>query len=167
MKKFAALSIFLLLLFITGCATIFNGTSEEVSIQSNPEKAKIVVKNHLGVEIFNGKTPAVVKLPSKREYIISISLEGYNEATVPVTQSFNGLFLGNIFCGGIIGMIIDYANGAMWDLEPEAINISLVSAVAKDSGEQTYAVFRAMDDNGEIRTLVVPMIKSGDLTAVN
>ncbi|MDP8237445.1 MAG: hypothetical protein P9X24_00010 [Candidatus Hatepunaea meridiana] len=73
------------------------------------------------------------------------------------SQTFNMWFVGNLICGGILGMIVDYVSGAMWHLEPNMIHVELVTAY-KDGKMQRYAVLGALDDEGQLRTLAVPLI---------
>jgi hypothetical protein len=87
-------------------------------------------------------------------------MEGYQESRIHISKGFEPLVLGNVICGGVVGIIIDYVNGAAYKLEPEMINVSLVSASIDESTTETYAVFRALDDQGELRTMVVPLIKN-------
>jgi hypothetical protein len=152
--------IILITTFFVGCATIMHGTTQEVSITSSPEAADVTVKTAGGVISFTGITPATVELPRKDEYDVFINLAGYQEETVHINKEFDSIYLGNILCGGIIGLIIDASNGAMNKLEPSVINVSLVTASVDQNNKQTYAVFRAMDHEGQLRTLVIPLIKA-------
>jgi len=99
-------------------------------------------------------------LKKKSEYDVFISMDGYQEARVHISKGFEPLVLGNILCGGILGIIIDYVNGAAYKLEPEMINVSLVTASVDEETSETYAVFRAMNEEGELKSLVVPMVKN-------
>ncbi len=145
--------------FIISCATIIKGTSQDISINSNPTKANVVIKTTGGVEVFTGLTPTTTKLSKKKEYNVTISLEGYKETTVQITQSFEAWTIGNLLCGGVIGLIVDAVNGAMWKLEPDQIMVSLVTASNEGGESRLYAVFRTLDDQGQLRTLAVPLIK--------
>ncbi len=142
------------------CASIIHGTMQDVSISSSPESADVTVKTAVGVISFTGKTPATVKLARKNEYDVFINLAGYQEAKVHINKQFDALYLGNLVCGGVIGLIIDAANGAMNKLEPNVINVTLMTASIDKNTKETYAVFRAMDSEGQLRTLVIPLIKS-------
>ena len=157
------------LILLPNCATIIHGTTQDVTINSTPSQATIVVKNDGGLEYFNGPTPATVNLPRKYEYQVTVSLSGYQEQTVPIRQKFSMWYLGNIFCGGLIGLVIDYTNGAMNDLKPEQLVISLATAYNDDGSENSYIVFRTLDEDGQLRTMVVPMIKTekSNATLVN
>lgn len=154
------ISVFIVvsLLFVS-CATIIKGTNQDISINSTPQKANVVVKTTGGVEVFSGTTPTTVKLPKKKEYVATISLEGYKEVSVQITQSFEAWTIGNLLCGGPIGLIVDAVSGAMWKLEPDQIQITLVTASLDGGAYRMYAVFEALDDQGQLRTLTVPLIK--------
>jgi len=146
--------------FFLSCASIVHGTKQDVSITSSPEAAKVTVKTAGGVIAFTGNTPATVKLARKDEYDVFINLSGYQETKVHINKEFDAIYLGNILCGGIIGLIIDASNGAMNKLEPNVINVTLVTASIDKNTKEMYAVFRAMDSQGQLRTLVIPLIES-------
>jgi hypothetical protein len=165
-KLYLFFTIILLSLISASCATIFKGSSQAITINSTPGKAAITIKTFAGVEVFTGVTPVTTPLPKKHEYLVSIKLDGYKESTTQISQSLQGWFWGNLLCGGVIGMIIDWTSGAMWDLEPESINITLVTAYNNGNDTQTYAVFRALDNEGQLRMLVIPMIKDNGQVAV-
>lgn len=158
--------IILVAIIFTGCATIFKGTSQDIVIKSTPEKAHVTIRSSNGEEMLSGVTPISTKLPKKNSYMVSIKLDGYKQAIIPISQSLDGWFIGNLICGGIVGMIIDFADGAMWDLEPGTINVALLTAYLDGNDTQTYAVFRALDNMGQIRTLAVPLIKDNAQVAI-
>lgn len=162
MKRFKILvwaSVVVFLFTLVGCATLFKGSSQDVGINSNPMKATVKVKSMAGVEVFSSTTPTTVKLSKKKEYIVTIGLQGYKEATVQLTQTMEGWFWGNLICGGVIGMVIDFVSGAMWNLEPEQISVTLVTASLDGVDMRTYAVFMALDEQGHLRSLAVPLIR--------
>lgn len=146
--------------FIQGCATIVSGTSDNISISSSPATAKFKITNiKYGAEVLSGYTPSVVNLSRKHEYRVSIELPGYRERTVPITQEFNGWFIANLFCGGILGGAIDAVTGAMWSLEPTSISINMDKAYMENGETRYYAVLHAVDSDGNPRYLRVPMEK--------
>lgn len=151
------LGAFFLLL---GCATIIHGTKQDVSISSDPPRANLKVVGAGGLEMFNGVTPAVVTLSRKSEYDVFISMDGYKEQRVHISKEFDAWYLGNLLCGGIIGLIIDAANGAMNKLSPEVINVTMATAYNEDGTREFFAVFQTLDAEGQVRSLAVPFIKS-------
>lgn len=167
MKKFYIFLVSVILIFsFISCATIFKGSSQNINIMSTPDKATISIKTMSGIEVYNGITPASITLAKKHEYLVNIKLAGYKESITQVSQSLQGWFWGNLLCGGVVGMLIDYFSGAMWDLEPETINISLLTANNNGNESETYAVFRALDNEGQPRMLIIPLIKESGTVAI-
>lgn len=166
-KKIMLLSIFggLLALIIVGCATIIKGTSQDISIKSNPSNANVQIKTTGGVESWTGVTPASVKLSKKKEYVVTIQLSGYKDATVQITQSFEAWTIGNLLCGGVIGIIIDAVDGAMWKLEPDQIMVTMSTASLENGETRLYAVFYALDNKGQLRSMAIPMIRDTKLAS--
>ena len=128
---FSALLIVLVFLF-SGCASIVSKSIYPLSINSNPNDAKISITDKKGKEIYLGNTPATVQLKagagffSKAEYQVKLSSLGYDDKIVPVIFTLDGWYFGNILLGGLLGMlIIDPATGAMWKMETEFINETL------------------------------------------
>lgn len=165
MKITIRICIFVTLLFglialLSGCASIIHGTRQEVTINSTPPQGDVVVKKEGGVEVFQGATPATCTLERKYSYDVTINLAGYQEAKVHISKEFDPIYLGNIICGGVIGLVIDAVNGAMYKLVPETISVSLVQASIDNGESEVYVVCRIVDDEGQLRTLAFPLIKA-------
>ncbi|MCU0656615.1 MAG: hypothetical protein MUF64_15600 [Polyangiaceae bacterium] len=174
-------------LLSSGCATIFNGTSTEVSIASEPTNAKFRVvstgggiTSTKGVEYASGATPARITLSNKSEYVVYVKADGYEEAKVPVQQTLNGWLI----CSGLCGLVpagIDVLTGGMWDLAPEQLSITLVplrgaappaapAPVAPASpdpaagasldgpGSSLYVILRARGEDGQLRYTAIPLV---------
>jgi hypothetical protein len=76
-----------------GSATIISGSSQNVSFNSKPEGATVMVD---GVKMCT--TPCTVTLPkSGKEKSVTMSKEGYETNTLPIVSSYNGVALLNIF----------------------------------------------------------------------
>ena len=107
---------------MSGCATITTGTHQEVSVNSTPQGANVVVNSgHKDV------TPCSFKLQRNREHIIKISKDGYRTAQVILRKTFCGSTAGNILVGGIIGMGVDAMSGAMYKLVPKNVEVDLMA----------------------------------------
>lgn len=149
------LGVLLALIFV-GCATIMTGTRQDISIDSRPPRANVVVKTAGGMPVFSGTTPASCKLDKNKEYIVIISMEGYREERLMIGQKLQPWVIGNLLCGGVLGLIVDAVSGAIWKLEPETIYVELVTAYR--DGEPVYlCTLKAFDENGRMRVLEVPM----------
>lgn len=136
---------------VSGCATIFTGTGAIVKVTAEPAAAIIVIKSQTGQVFYQGEVPASVKLPKKNNYTVEITLAGYKTQTVYISQDVTGWFWGNICLGGLIGMVIDWATGGMWDLNPTQIDVKLAVAMT-DGAAGPVVVFYTRDDEGQLRT---------------
>jgi len=148
-------------MFLAGCASIFKGTNQSVSVQSTPSAAKVVVTTAPGdAPVFEGTTPAQFSVKKTKEYKVTVKLAGYKPATSMISHDgIETWFIGNLICGGLLGMVIDYADGAMWKLAPNQINVTLQTAYLPNGDKALYAVFVGRDDRGQIRNFAVPMIR--------
>lgn len=143
MKNVTAVALSGLLLFATSCATIVSKSSYPVTINSAPSEAKIVIKDKKGIEVFKGQTPATLKLNagsgffSKAHYQVEFSKKGYETMMLPINFKLDGWYFGNILFGGFIGfLIIDPATGAMWKLDTEFINATLIQSESASTIEK-------------------------------
>lgn len=118
-KQRGAMSCIALILF-SSCATIMHGTEQRVRINSDPPGVKVKFDNGLTLT-----TPGEVVLKRNRDYFVEFERPG-EDYNVKIKSSLSGWFFGNfIFLWGWwIGMIVDAADGAMWKLEPEEVNVS-------------------------------------------
>ena len=108
---------------LTSCATLFTSTKYPVTFNSTPEGAGITIENRAGVVVFDGKTPASVKLKSsagymkKEEYKVTFTKDGYAQKVVHISAELDGWYIGNILIGGWLGMlIVDPLSGAMYKI---------------------------------------------------
>lgn len=121
MKSLVAVFVFVFLALFSGCATVINGTTQRIDVDSVPQGAVVYVDGSQ-----YGTTPAVLSLSRNSEHTVRIAKEGYGSREVRVTKKFNTTTSGNFFIGGLIGVAVDAGSGAMYDLEPKWINVSLV-----------------------------------------
>lgn len=156
MKKIVLLLI--AVSFLAGCASIVSGTKQKVRVNADPGKAVVTIVSQSGIEYYKG-APAEVQLPRKETYTVEIAMDGYLTQKIVVSHALNGWFIGNLCFGGIPGGVVDFITGAMWKLEPDTINIVLKTALL-DSENGPMIVFFAFDQDGELRSLSVPMIKA-------
>ena len=161
MRKVQYLLLMTSVLFLSGllvsCATIISGTSQSVSINSTPDEAKVTIKTTGGNVVFNGTTPTTAQLERKNAYNVTLELSGYQTEQIHLSKGLNGWIVGNIICGGPLGLLIDAINGAMYELQPGQIRINLTQASNPDGTLETYAVLYTMDDDQQIRTRMVPL----------
>ena len=140
---------------VMSCSTILSGTSDTITLQSSPT-AKYVVKNsRTGSEVASGSTPASVRLSRKNEYTVTISVSGYREKMVPISQEFNSTAICNLTSP--LGWLIDFLTGAMYELVPQTINVSLDHASLDTKDGKLYGVIRGLDADGQLHEIRVAL----------
>lgn len=122
--QFVLIALFLFSVFFNYCATIVRGTSQELAVNSTPSNARIIVNGE-----DKGKTPSTLTLKRSKTYQIVFKLDGYEDLTVNIDKNFKFVptIIGNIFSWGIIGIVVDLANGSAYQLSPEQVNVTLAS----------------------------------------
>lgn len=128
-----------ILFSLSGCASIFNGQTQAVSIRSEPDGASIYVTNRAGEKIHAGTTPVTLTLKrgagyfKSEVYTVHLAKEGYAARELTVTANVNGWYIGNIVFGGLVGMLaVDPLTGAMYSF-PDSVNGTLESQATKTS----------------------------------
>jgi hypothetical protein len=92
------------------------------------------------------QTPGELTLERKSTYDVRFEKDGYLPASSRIGQRSNGMVLGNILIGGLIGLAIDSSSGAAYYLEPEKVSVTLLPVPA--------TVVGPMPDTG--KTVSVP-----------
>jgi hypothetical protein len=98
---------------LTGCATIMRGTEQQISINTNPVGAK--------VEFSNGQScnaPCSLNVKRDQPLQLTIRKDGCSTQTASMIPALAG---GGVMLGGFI----DYGTGAVYDLQPNPLTITL------------------------------------------
>lgn len=136
----------MLLVVLCGCATITRGTKEVLVVESEPVGAKVTTS--LGLV---GTTPATFKVSRKGGFTVTIEKEGYEPVTVQIASQVAGAgaagMAGNIILGGLIGAAIDAGSGAMKQLKPNPVKVTLVPLAPLDEEPEVSDV--SEDDAAE------------------
>ena len=114
------MSLLLISFFLHGCATMTQGSMQQISVSSAPSGATVMVNGFQRL-----KTPAVLELPRKESHRLEISLEGYHPETIDIRKVDSGMVAGNLLVGGLIGYAIDHSSGAAFRLVPEVVQVTL------------------------------------------
>lgn len=117
------LCLLLLLLLSSGCASIVNGTTQNVAVTSTPDGAKVTAAG--GDKSIECISPCTMTLKRKYNYSVMVSKDGFKQQTIQLQSVVSGAVAGNIIAGGLIGWGIDAASGGDSRLVPEAINVTL------------------------------------------
>lgn len=131
------LSILVLAMFVSGCATVLDGSSQAVTFDSSPNGARIFVN---GVEV--GTTPLSMQMRRSRNTMILAKKDGYEDQQLVLQTTINGNFWRNLMTGGIVGSTVDYLSDAMIEYSPNRYYISLNRIPILQSRESSFAVER-------------------------
>jgi hypothetical protein len=111
--------------FLASCASIVEGTDQTLAIKTDPTEAECTLTQEGNMVGKIDKTPGVLTLDkSKEDLIVECSKDGHFKEITSVSSSFEGMTFGNIIFGGIIGVGIDAASGAM-NHYPEEVTVLL------------------------------------------
>ena len=120
-KVSAALAFLVSLPFISGCATVVNGTTQSVAISTTPEQGSACTLTNV-IGTYSATTPAVVIVRrTKNDLIATCTKEGYEAGISTAPAIFGGATFGNIIIGGGLGAIADAASGANYSYQTPLI----------------------------------------------
>lgn len=136
-----------LVIGVMGCATIMRGRTQSVRFNSSPAGARVFINGE-----DRGSTPATLELKRNKDYRVVVKKEGYKDVTVNIDKEFTigWPIIGNVFSWGLLGVIVDVADGAAYKLTPEetmaALEVEKVS-FAPTNNHDTFqlAVFSRGD----------------------
>lgn len=117
MMKFKFIFVLAICLYLTGCATLFKGTSEEVAFGSNPVGVEIWIDGQM-----MGKTPTSFKLVTKRTYVIEFR-HGDQKRTVNLNNHVGAGWIILDVLAGLIPVIVDAATGAWYSFDQKNVNV--------------------------------------------
>lgn len=116
MKASISALLVCLMVQLTGCAAMFHGSSDQITIQSADSEAKIFMDN-----VLIGKGSAMASVKRNTQYTLAARKDGCSDQMVQTRNSFDAISLLGIFIDfGLISMlVIDWgATGAMWKTDP-------------------------------------------------
>lgn len=105
-----------------GCATVFSGSRQEISVASRPEGAEIWLNGD-----FVGRTPLAVEFDRNQPPLLVLKKDGFADTRVRIRRSTNGWLALNIpiiplLGAGLIGLGLDSRAGtAASYTEPEIV----------------------------------------------
>jgi hypothetical protein len=105
---------------LCSCATIINGRFQTIKFDSTPPGATVHVDGYPEV-----RTPSSIDLWRKNSCVAVISKDGYREERVPINVDFNLVALLNVVSWSIPGVMIDAFDGAMGELKPPTVAVTL------------------------------------------
>ncbi len=111
MKRINCIALTAIIL-LSGCAAMINGTTQQVSVRSNVQDAKIYAN-----EEFIGIGNGVAVFRKKDDYVITARKDGCNDTSIAASKSFDATtLLGLLIDFGLISiLLIDGAVTGAWN----------------------------------------------------
>ena len=112
----------MLALVLSNCATIVRGSSQDFTANSEPAGARIFVNGE-----DKGATPTTLTLKRNRTHQIVFKHPNYEDVTINLDRKMKAgpAIVGNLLSWGLIGMVVDFANGSAYQLTPEQLDVTL------------------------------------------
>ena len=118
-KQLLTISTILIAFFLSSCATLFTGTKDRITFNSNPSGATIYID---GVE--QCKTPCSMKVTrSINDKDVEYRLDGYETRLITLSKEFNVVSVLNL--GNLIGWGVDALSGAVMKYDKKSYDITL------------------------------------------
>lgn len=130
----------------TACATVTKGTEDTVRLESNPPMAQVTIEDTRYIlRDVTCVTPCKLELNRKWAYYVTFDKKGYASETHLLEPKLSGDGVagmgGNILLGGIIGAGVDASTGAMNDLKPNPLFVTL----QPDGSDKPFATLPGTD----------------------
>lgn len=110
---------------LSACATLTRGTTQDFVVDSSPPGASVETTSGFTCPA----TPCTFKMPRKDSFTVTVSKDGYETHYAEVTSNMSGDatpgMLGNVLIGGLIGVGVDATSGALNDLTPNPLMVTL------------------------------------------
>jgi len=117
LKSIITISFASTLLLLTGCATVFKGTDQVLTITSDPDGAAVRID---GKPV--GVTPLSTKVKKNSADSIMVEKDGFRTETMPLDKKFDGVTLLSIFWD--LGTT-DFVTGAAYEYQPSTYHFKM------------------------------------------
>jgi len=133
MKLSAVAAVAALGAAVSGCATIIEGTTQSVSVNTTPvQGSQCTLINSQGTWYLTTPGSAVVH-KTKTDLDVTCNHPGYQPGHVAAVSHFGATTAGNILAGGVIGVGVDAASGANYHYD-SPIYVTLGSSTGSPGG---------------------------------
>jgi PEGA domain len=125
--------LILLLPPLEGCALMQRGTTDLVRVESTPAGARVVADGGSAHVV----TPGAVVLSRRGRHSLTFEREGYERSVVTLDRRSWGEWWRNLVwihpAFWLVGIIVDNATGAAYDVVPNPVSITLVPNATKSA----------------------------------
>lgn len=116
---------------VSGCATIIKGSSQSIAVSTPPaDGATCQLSSSQGN--WSVVSPGTVTVErSKDDIAVHCVKIGFADASTVIPSGFNAWTMGNLLLGGLIGLGVDAATGAI-NQYPSSFQVPMSAVVARD-----------------------------------
>ena len=127
----------LVILVMTGCATIISTKNQHIPINSTPSGVSVsIFDSQSGNLVYNGTTPTTATLLRENRYRVEYFKEGFEKRTVFTERGINLWILGSIYFY-IFPVFIDFGTGSEYTIKPKKLDTTLTT---DNNSQIPYAV---------------------------
>ena len=142
-RSMPLLATAVILLYMSGCATVLRGTKQDVAVTSAPGGASVYVDGDNA-----GMTPCTVELKRNSSHTIRVELAGYQPYEVRLENKFSiGWSIASLLVNSPLGLVIDIVTGAVYTIDPGTVSASFSdsSASIDTEDDSQFKIFVTME----------------------
>lgn len=120
MKKIALVGFGLgVAVLFSGCAGMFSGKTQIVTIKSEPEGATVLIN---GME--HGKTPLTTSIGKSKDLLLTVRKDGFKDVSMPMNTAFDPMALVGLMSYGF-PITTDVQSGTAYQVSPNYYSVEL------------------------------------------
>ena len=148
-------------LALQGCATITQGTDQKMTVNTDPQGATCKLERDGGQIAVVSPTPGTADVEkSKDDIVIDCTKKGRQSAQRTISSNFEGMTAGNLIVGGIVGLGVDAASGAMNEYPSEVTVVLPPTEFPSGDREERYFERRRREIREDARDAIAKVEKN-------
>jgi len=126
-----SLAVLFVVSALGGCSTVVNGSDQQISVQTpNAAGASCELKSPDGLYFVT--TPGTITVDkSRHDLAVKCTKDGFADGITTINSTFEAMTLGNVLIGGVVGVGIDAASGAL-NKYPDSVQVQMQKLKAAD-----------------------------------
>ena len=126
MNRKLCVSLVVLQLACGGCATLTKGTTQTVTVNTDPSGAICTLsRDGKQIAVVNPTPGSIPVEKASAALSVICKKSSYQDSAGVLASEFQAMTFGNILFGGLIGVVVDAASGAM-NKYPEMVTITMI-----------------------------------------
>ncbi len=157
MRFTAMVMILVMLPALSGCGTLFQGTTQTLQATTTPSGASVTASPSGGTYT----TPASIELARKNSYRLRFERDGYEPAEVLIEKKLSATYLILDIFTGPVGVIVDAITGGWNKLTPEVATVELELSKFSTAGPPVIQVTISMEEEDGVTQAVIEADEPG------